>query len=478
MDSLPAVFAEAARQNANKIALVDGKGRTITFAELKARSDGFAAACRDRGLERGSRALIAMPLGIDLYIALAGIWQAGASAIFPEPALGLAGLRHAARTVRPDAYVSSGMYRLLRWIVPELWSTPLLLPTGRAVDQAPDASICGEDTALISFTSGSTGAPKAIARSHSLLMAQYHAVAPLLGSERAERDLVAFPVFALANLAAGRTSILPNWKVTKPGHVSAASLCNWVERQEVTRLLIPPVLLERLADVDLPGSLTTVFTGGGPVFPDVLERVSRKSPHLRVVMVYGSTEAEPIAELEASSLSQEDTAAMQNGAGLCAGQLVPSIRLRIVDHEIQVAGDHVNQGYLDPRQDADTKVQEKDLVWHRTGDAGRLDHRGCLWLLGRHAEVQATKNGTLFPFALETAARAWPGVSRAALCCLPSGPVLAVEGDRSYLPQWMKEATRYGITDTRHLASLPKDKRHRSKTDYERLRILLVRSTG
>ena len=89
------------------------------------------------------------------------------------------------------------------------------------------------DIALISFTSGTTGTPKAIPRSHGFLMAQHRAISPLLHSETPERDLVTFPVFTLINIANGQTSVLPNWKMSKLAKLSLGRVGRRIERQNV-----------------------------------------------------------------------------------------------------------------------------------------------------------------------------------------------------------------------------------------------------
>ena len=119
---------------------------------------------------------------------------------------------------------------------------------------------------------------------------------PLLQSDQPERDLVAFPVFTLVNLAAGRTSILPNWKMSRMERLTPASLASWITSRQVSRLLVPPSVCEKLATTTLPKCLHTVFTGGGPVFPDLVGDLL-KTPDLRIVCIYGSTEAEPIDQL-------------------------------------------------------------------------------------------------------------------------------------------------------------------------------------
>jgi olefin beta-lactone synthetase len=465
MDNLLAAFAAAVRRHPERVALVDGRGRELSFAEMADRVEGFAAVCARRGLGKGDRALVAMPVGLELYVALAGLWRVGAAAVFPEPALGLAGLRHAVRTTRPGVFVAAGWYRWLRWLVPGLVGLPTLSPSSSDGGVPPPRRDDPHETAVISFTSGSTGTPKAIARSHAFMMAQYRAVAPLLESEAVERDLVAFPLFVLVNLAAGRTSVLPDWKLSAPHRVSASDLLAWVSGQRVTRLLLPPVLCQKLADADMPIPAQSLFTGGGPVYPDIVQCLMERNPGLRVVSVYGSTEAEPISHLDAADISDADWQAMRDGKGLLAGKPVDSIALRIVDGEIVVAGPHVNRGYLDPDQDRDTKRHENGTTWHGTGDGGRLDDQGRLWLLGRCHEMA----GVASPLVVETAARYWRGVRRAAVC----GETLAVEGDSRHIADWVAFAAAFGITDVRHLARIPMDRRHGSKVDIPRLRAML-----
>ncbi|MHA6325345.1 AMP-binding protein [Roseivivax sp. CAU 1753] len=478
MDSLPAAFARAAARWSDRTALIEGDGTPITFAALQARVIALTEAWRARGLGPGDRALVAMPVGADLYASLAAIWSLGATAVLPEPALGLGGLHHALRAVPVQAFCAAGVYRLLHLALPGLWRarhlTPVAAGGGRTGAQGGFASSCQPgDIALISFTSGTTGAPKAIPRSHRFLMAQRAAVAPLLASDDNTVDLVGFPVFVLLNLAAGRTSVLPDWPLRRADRVTTAGLHRLIARHGVTRALLPPALCETLAEKPLPPGLHTVFTGGGPVFPDMVRKLTDAAPDLRVVSVYGSTEAEPIAEIEASAIAPPDRASMAAGAGLLAYRPARGVSLRIENGEIWVAGDHVVQGYLDPARDAENKRRIDGVIWHRTGDAGRLDDAGRLWLLGRHGAAVETPRGTLYPFCIETAARMWPGVRRAALAQVDATPVLAIEGDESHSADWQRRASEQGIDRVIRVARMPMDRRHRSKVDQARLARLL-----
>lgn len=465
MTTLTAAFAKAAVVFRDQTAVIDGDGTAYRFSQLQGLADTYAAGWYAKGVRPGDRVLIAMGIGVDLYASLAALWSLGATVVLPEPAMGLAGVKTAIAATRPKFFCAAGPYVWGKLLIPALWGTKLLSPKHRSNDDAPTPVADPESVALISFTSGTTGTPKAIPRTHAFLMAQWLAVAPLLHSKKTEIDLVTFPVFVLINLAEGRTSVLPNWKMSKLDRLEPDALVDWINTNACTRALLPPALCEKLVAAQDTGTLRHIFTGGGPVFPDVVQGLQNIAEHLEITTVYGSTEAEPIAHAHTT----------KQGYGLFAGHPVDAVQLRIVEGEIQVAGDHVNTGYLDPARDAETKVREGDTIWHRTGDAGRLDEDGQLWLLGRVGDEVETDKGIQYPFAVETALRMWPGVKRGALLELDEKPILAIEGDGSQIATWQSKALEFGITDVRHTAAIPLDRRHHSKVDKNALHRLLSR---
>lgn len=466
-------FLDRANSFGSRTAIIEPNGSSISFAELARRSDNVAAQWRELGLREGMRVILAMPLGVDLYVGLAALWRIGAVAVFPEPAMGLKGFRAALAATSPDAFLTGGWFSLLRFAVPRMWRIPIALrmrDDGRKAIGVAD--LAADAPALISFTSGSTGAPKGIVRSHGFLAAQNAAVAPLLRPERdAGVDLVAFPVFVIANLALGVTSLLPNWKLTDPRSANAADICAYAARHGAGRALLAPAICEALAELDAPTPFAHILTGGGPIYPDLIARLTRLNPRMRLTCVYGSTEAEPIAHIDAGDIDAKDMDAMRAGQGLLAGRPVDNLRVAIRDDEIVVTGAHVNKGYLDLARDAATKLLIDGEVWHRTGDSGRFDAQGRLWLLGR----LDGKAGGHFPFAVESAARFLPGVRRAALIEKGGRALLCIEGDATYLPQWREAAASLDVTVT-HLAAIPLDRRHASKVDYAALGKLVERA--
>ncbi|KQV04840.1 AMP-binding protein [Devosia sp. Root105] len=467
--NLIAGFLDRATRLGPRPAIITGAGEAISYEQLALRSGRLAAALRGQGVERGDRVLVVLPIGIELYLAIAALWRLGATIVFPEPAMGFAGVQRAVEIAAPSAVLVGGVYRLLPYLVPQLWGTRRL--QFGAAEGDPLEDLAPEHPALISFTSGSTGRPKGIVRSHGFLAAQNAALHDLIAPRRDdETDLVAFPVFVIANLSLGTTSVLPNWRLSRHDGADAAALLQHFAAHRVTRAMVPPVIAERLADSGEAAALDVLFTGGGPVFPDLLRRLSQVLPRTDIVAVYGSTEAEPIAHLHVRDITAEQWQQMQAGGGILAGKPVAAVALEIVDDEIVVSGAHVNKGYMDGVGDAENKLRRDGEIWHRTGDAGRLDAEGNLWLRGRLSAAAAGH----YPFEVETVARQWPGVQRAALVPGTEPMVIALEGEELGPQQWTELAQRaFGARAVK--VAMPLDRRHRSKVDYVRLAKLVGR---
>ena len=459
-----------ARPEAAAIIMPDG--RVVSYADLARASAARAAAYVRTGIGAGDVVLIARGVSVELYETLLAVFRLGAVAMFPEPAAGLKGLRVAVQAAQPKAMVTAGIGYVLRLLIPELRCLKLL-PDIDDDAQGVDAAkhLAGDAPALITFTSGSTGRPKGIVRSADFLMLQHDLLEKLRRTQPGDVDLISLPVFILSNLAAGATSVIPAGKLTRPAQLDGGKLREQITRHKVNRIVAPPAVVARIAAEAVPMSqLEAVFTGGGPVFPNLLHAVARAAPKAEVHAVYGSTEAEPIAHLSLRDISDADWKAMAGGAGLLAGTPIAEISVEIRDHEVFVAGPHVNRGYLDPADDASTKSSRDGVLWHRTGDAARLDDRGRLWLLGRREAA----HGGLFPFAIETAALSWPGVKQAALLADGARAKLALAGDGLSVPDMQARANAMGDIEVVLLKAVPMDSRHNSKADYAKLKKLLA----
>jgi olefin beta-lactone synthetase len=498
-------LARQAASRPDAPALVEGTGRhrrVTTFADLDARAAATAARLTGAGLRAGDWVLVATRLSADLYALLGGLFRAGLVAVVPDVTAGWRGLREALRRVPVRALVlPDGPARLAqpfgaRRGVHVFGLSRLMAP---GVPGPPPVPVEPAHPALLTFTSGSTGRDRVVVRTHGLLAAQLAAVRAALGLAPGQVDLATLPVFVLAGLAEGVTTVLPAVSVRRPGRVDAPALLRQMRAEGVTRLTASPALVARLVAADRDGvlaGLRHLYTGGGPVFPDLLDALGRAAPSAVVAAVYGSTEAEPIAHLSLNEVTAADAQAMQQGGGLLAGVPVPEVRVALVRPdlpggahtagafaaaqvpageagEVVVTGAHVVPGYLDGEGHAEAKLDVAGTRWHRTGDLARADDRGRLWLLGR---VAAHAPGAPYPFAVEAAARAVPGVRRAALVVLDGEVVLAFEGDAA--PERLRAALAWARLDRIvPLRRLPLDRRHNAKVDLPALRRSLARKT-
>ena len=503
---------------AQEVALVDGTdhARRTTFAELDVAARRMSARLRSDGLRAGAHALFFAPPSADLYAALVAVWRIGAVATFVEPSAGRAVLDAACARCRPHAFIASPKAHLLRAVSPGLRAIPRKYVIGSAlrvakslrnVSIAPDeavATVHADDLALLTFTSGSTGSPKGAKRSHAILRAQLTALSAAFAAKRGERELVALPIVVLLNLANGVETVLPDADLSRADAIDARRVLEQIRTLQVTRLVGSPAFMERLADCSAASAalakVHTIVTGGGPVFPDLVQRLRQVAPSATVISVYGSTEAEPIAHIANHEVSEADLHAMTRGGGLLTGHPVNDVQLRLlritvapiaVDSdmefdtlsvhdgeagEIVVSGSHVVTGNLGGVGDAESKIRVQDTVWHRTGDVGRLDDAGRLWLLGRINATSSDARGTFYPFTVECAARMTLGVRRVAAFARDGRRVLVLERDDLREPSASTAQAQLSwasLDDVLIVKKIPMDKRHNSKVDYPALWRLL-----
>jgi acyl-CoA synthetase (AMP-forming)/AMP-acid ligase II len=249
-------------------------------------------------------------------------------------------------------------------------------------------------------------------------------------------------------------------------------------------------------------SVTKVFTGGAPVFLDVLEQAQRVAPQATVTTVYGSTEAEPVAEIAYHAMSDADKRSTVEGGGLLVGRPVSAIQVRILPDrwgtpldplqteefealslgpgeagELVVSGPHVLPGYWQGEGDRETKFRVDHTIWHRTGDAGMLDEQARIWLLGRCVARIDDEAGTLYPFTVECAIHRHPQVKRAAMVSHEGKRLLVLELYGRTDPVWLdtvkRELSWAHLDEIRILRRIPVDKRHNAKIDYAALSRLL-----
>lgn len=522
MNVAEALLAQARVRPHDPAIVARREGATVTFGQLEEASARRASFLRGAGLRPGDVTLVFQPVSPGLYATLIAIFRLGAVAMFLDPSGGREDIDRCCALEPPQALIATPKAHLLRLFSSALRRVPLKfsagppMPGARGLGAARRASpLAGveprgpDDPALLTFTSGSTGRPKAALRTHGFLLAQHRVLEKTLELRPGEMDLATLPIFVLANLGSGLTTLLPDADLRRPGSIDPGPVLEQIRRHRPHRTAASPAFLERLlegarGDGRRLSGLDRIFTGGAPVFPRLLDALAEIAPEARIAALYGSTEAEPIAHLERREITADDRAAMRAGRGLLAGRPVEEVRIAILPDrwgrpvealsseslgqamlprgqagEIVVSGDHVLKGYLRGIGDEETKIRVDGAVWHRTGDAGWLDDCGRLWLLGRCSARIEDERGTVYPFAVECAASEMTGVGRTAFVSHRGRRVLLVEPAREGCPpdvSALRSALDWArLDEARLVRRLPVDRRHNAKIDYVALARLLDR---
>lgn len=508
------LFDDSARRFAERPALLHGpRGaeRTVTFAALAEQSRRLAALFRSSGLQAGDAIAVFVPMSVQLYAIMAAALRLGLVVVFVEPGGWREDIAFCARHLRLRGFVGTPTACLLRWFVPQLRAIPLAFVTGRLLPGATPLAAasrlapldgwerCAPDsTAMVTFTSGNTGRPKGVLRSHAVLAATQSALQAALQTQAGELAVPIIPLFVFSNLAAGAPSLLLDADLGRPAAAPADRVAEQIRRLAPRSLLASPAFVDRLADgclgadVRLP-SLERVFVGGAPVFPQVLDKLARIAPAARIRSLYGATEAEPIAVMRYEDWSAALREEARAGSGLALGTPVAGVAVRILPDacgmpsrrplpaadagatgEILVAGAHVSSGYLGGEGDSDNKIDDGGVRWHRTGDAGTIDAAGRLWMVGRCSARIEDAHGSIHPLAVEAALSFLPDAPRAALIGWQSRRLLVLEEDAgrgdAALAKLLRAIPWAQVDEVALVRRIPVDRRHNAKVDYRALR--------
>ncbi|KUG55752.1 hydrolase [Serinicoccus chungangensis] len=429
--------------------------RRVSFGELGGRVEALARGLAARGVRPGDRVAVLVPPGIDLTTIVYAVWRLGAVVVIADAGLGLGRLGAALRGAGPRHVIG---------IAPALALTALTRVPGRRIrvdrsgstladlaaeglrQDAPLPEGLDEDAdGAVLFTSGATGPPKGVVYTRRGLGAQVALLRDTFGFGPGERFVAAFAPFALYGPALGLTSAVPDMDVTAPHTLTAEALAQAVEAVGATMVFAAPAALRNV--VATAGSLTAhqrevlagprlVLSAGAPVPAALLHEVRAVLPGAQTQTPYGMTEALPVATHDPTS-SGGGPVGEEPGAGVCVGRPVPGVEVGVATldplgtpaedlqtspgavGEIVVRGPHVKDRY-DRRWGAQRR-SARPAGWHRTGDVGRLDDQGRLWVEGRLAHVVTTAAGPVTPYPVEDRVRGLDGIADVA--AVGVGPV-------------------------------------------------------
>ena len=286
-----------------------------------------------------------------------------------------------------------------------------------------------DDDALLLFTGGTTGRSKGVRLTHGNIAANGLQLIGPYGVGEGDMMLHVAPMFHSADLLGTPLSLLGGSHAYLPDFTSEAFL-GAIEKTRATFTLLTPTLLiriirsGRIGDFDL-SSLRRITYGSAPMDPAWIRRTVEAFPGVELVHSYGLTETSPIL----TTLGwHQHLAGLEGGDRLrSVGRPVIGVELRIADDEgnhlpagaageIVVRGPNVFGGYLDRPEETAAAFRDG---WFLTGDVGRLDEEGYLYLLDRKKDIIITGGENVWSAEVEAALYAHPDVIEAAVIGVP-----------------------------------------------------------
>ncbi|MFI1399398.1 4-coumarate--CoA ligase family protein [Streptomyces sp. NPDC020681] len=419
-----AVLGRAAEYG-ETIALIDGvNGTTVTYAQLDLFHRRIAAALAAAGLRKGDVLALHSPNTVAYPAVFYGATRAGATVTTVHP---LATAEEFAKQLRDSS---------ARWIVTV---SPLLEAARRAAElvggiqeifvcdqaeghvsifdmlgsTAPEPDIetdPAEDVAALPYSSGTTGVPKGVMLTHRSIATNLAQLYPLMPLGPGERILAVLPFFHIYGLTAlmnaplrqGATVVvLPRFELE--------TFLAAIEKHRITALYVaPPIVLAlakhpAVAQYDL-SSLRNIICSAAPLDAELAAACSKRLGLPPIGQAYGMTELSPGTHLVPLDA--------QNPPPGTVGKLIASTEMRIVslddpakdaapgeDGEIAIRGPQVMKGYLG-RPDDTARIIDTD-GWLHTGDIGRVDADGWLFVVDRVKELIKYKGYQVPPAELE-----------------------------------------------------------------------------
>jgi len=370
-------FTSKALEHPERIAFVADENKCIRFGELNESVDETIAFFHCKGLEKGMKVMVLEPMTPDLYRIVLALFKMGITAVFLDAWSGMKRLEECCDQLECQAMIGSWKLGLLRLLSPTLRKIPSFYRAKNTVlkreKKRIELPLCeARDQALITFTTGSTGIPKGAIRTHGFLAEQFKVLSEIIKREGPEVDLTTLPIVLLLNLGLGNTSILTSFAVKKAANFKPVKLFELLEKWKVERLSCSPFYAVQLADYlekdgkELP-DLKRIICGGAILYDTEVEKIRSVFHSISVQLLYGSTEAEPIAirDLFEKEKSLNETLPF----GISVGKLHPSLSFGLLPldesrkrmglsewksiqcedgvlGEIVVAGTHVLESYI------------------------------------------------------------------------------------------------------------------------------------
>lgn len=385
------------------------EGRAYTRADLDALAAGLAAELRERGVRAGARVALMSSNRPEFVLAVLAVWRLGGTVVLISPAWKQDEVRHALTVTEPGHAI--GDTPVLAALLPMRHLDEPITPAA-AVPVTPDPAA----DAVLVFSSGTTGMPKAVRHTHASLAAAVRHWTAVLGLTGADRIQIATPPSHILGLLNIVTALDAGARMRLHRRFDLETMLRCVQDDRITiEMAVAPIALALAGHPDLErydlSSLRYIMWGATPVTVSVAERVTARTG-VPWLPAYGASEL-PVIACNPLAGARLDT----------VGKAAPGVEIRVVDldtgtpvgageiGEIQCRAESVMAGYLPPEATAGAF----DDGWYRTGDVGHVDAGGWIRITDRAKEMIKVRGFQVAPAEIEAVLHGHPRVADCAV---------------------------------------------------------------
>lgn len=424
MENLANLVDDAADVRSTRAAFV-GSGEPVTYGALAEQVGAARAGLLGLGVKRGDRVALSLTWAPDFAVAFFATLGIGAVAVPMNPALTP---REAAHYLADSAAkVLIGDSRVEQWVRDKPVTAVSIDQLRQHRHSGPKTSVSPDDTAVILYTSGTTGVPKGAELTHAGLLFNVDRLSDPAIVGPMESDVVAglLPLFHTMGITVLNLTLKAGasmWPIEK---FEARRMAELLDSGRVSILVAVPTHLQMLMTcsdgLSFPTPLRRLSTAGAGLPPAVRDWATR-TLGAPVLEGYGLTEASPTVAFNRVDVP------IRSGS---VGHPLPGVEVKVVDAlgtevasgqlgEIIVRGPNVMKGYWKNPTATDAAITDG---WLKTGDIGRVDADGYLYLVDRLKQVIIRGGFNVYPREVEAVLCEHPAVAEAAVVGIPDARV-------------------------------------------------------
>lgn len=420
--NLAALVPAAAKRWPERTAITH-EGRGMSFAEADLLSGRAASLLRSRGVERGDRVVLQLP-NVPAFVAFYyGILRLGGTVVPINPLLRRAETLYSLEDSQARLLVATeaaadqlGTAEIEVVSVADDWAEVLLAglePRAEVVEVDP------EDTAVILYTSGTTGRPKGAELTHRNLGLNVREVVRALSLEEGDVFLGTLPLYhSYGQTCTLNATFTVGARLALLTRFEAHAAIDLIEGEAVTVLMAVPTMFAAIAAAaeshDQFASLRLCISGGAPLPREQMEAF-RRATGATVLESYGLSETSPGTTV--NRLGGESRVGS-------VGKPIGGVEIAIFDEDgaevprgetgqIAIRGHNVMKGYW--RREEETREAITEDGWFLTGDLGRIDEDGFVYVVGRIKEMILRGGLNVYPREVEELLHQHPAVSEVAV---------------------------------------------------------------